>query len=210
MATIYHLPIYSKMSRAFEHFFKRSNAIDDGPFDPVSIPTDTVIPYALGSKHSGNVAQFLQFINLARDLGPDDPQRITVLKKSGPISFSDVSPRYIALIQSAWAKLLTKIDQRCSRVGRLPYNAEQFLQLITRKLDFHVVANILTSLASYVAIHARLNTRIQATTVVEPQWNVQIIQKEANSCIGQIMFYLCTPLQSSVTSPWADDVTGMY
>ena len=198
------------MSRAFENFFKSSNAKKEIPSERLSIPTDTNVPYALGSKHSGYVAQLLEFINSSRDLGPDDPRAITVLTKSGPISFSDISPKYIALIQSAWAKLLTKIDQRCSRVGRLPYNAEQFLQLITRKLDFHVVANILTSLASYVAIHARLNTRIQATTVVEPQWNVQIIQKEANSCIGQIMFYLCTPLQSSVTSPWADDVTGMY
>jgi|TARA_B110000908_G_C10212783_1_gene431148 hypothetical protein len=201
------------MSRAFENFFKSSNAKKEIPSERLSIPTDTNVPYALGSKHSGYVAQLLEFINSSRDLGPDDPRAITVLTKSGPISFSDISPKYIALIQSAWAKLLTKLDPRCSKIGKLPYSAERFIQRIADTFDKVIVVNILTSLAAYVAIHARLNARIQAITVVEPQWNSRLIQREAKNAVGQIMFYLCTDTTAYATSegsPWADDVTGNY
>jgi len=171
---------------AYSDFFKNSNGTEE-----LDASADVVegIAYDVGSRHEGAIAKLIRYLNVARVASKQNSKKIQVRKIKGDVKFKDIVEEHAYLMQAAWVALKAKLNPYHSKIGLLPLNLEKFVNIL-ETLEEDLRENILASIASYIAIYARLSHRFQATTVVEPQWNVEMLNREANRCVGQVMFYL--------------------
>lgn len=190
------------MSGAYANFFKassphaRESFLEDGSPAPAAS-----VQYDIGPKHTGPIATLANYINVSRVVTKQQSKKMKVLKDAGPLKFNDIVNEQRYLIQTAWVTLKTKLNP--SDVGELPHKIDRFINELGATIeDDGRLENILASIASYIAIFARLTHRFQATTVVEPQWNVALLNKEANRCVGQVSYYL--QYRGGEWSQWAD------
>ena len=172
---------------AYSDFFKNSNGTED--FDSSAGVVDG-IAYDVGSGHTGAIAKLIRYLNVARVASKQNSKKTQVRILSGEVMFEDIVEEHAYLMRAAWATLKAKLNPHHSKIGLLPLKLEKFVNIVQETLEEDLSDNILASIASYIAIYARLSHRFQATTVVEPQWNVEMLNREANRCVGQVMFYL--------------------
>ena len=143
----------------------------------------------VGTDHKGGLAVLIRYVNMSRVSDRRSDNRIDVKVASGKLKLSDLFPKDAALLSAAYAKLRTKLPPRFASFGSVPSDLGQFLSRVKEKMPGNADAAI-ASVAAYIAVFARLMHRIQATTVVEPAFNLEFLQKQANESVGQLYYYL--------------------
>ena len=174
---------------AFATFFAPSGPSKDATQKSENGEADGSIRQRVGIKHAGGLAKLIRYVNMARVSDKRSDNRIDVKVDSGMLQTRHLFSKDEALLTAAYAKLRTKLPMRFASFGSVPSNLDDFLIKVKTKMPRNEDAAI-ASLASYIAVFARLMNRIQATTVVEPAFNLDFLQKQANEAVGQLFYYL--------------------
>jgi hypothetical protein len=184
---------------AFASFFAPSGAGKPKEEGDESGESTGSLRQRVGTKHEGGLAMLIRYVNMSRVSDRRSDNRIDVKVASGELKLSDLFPKDADLLRAAYAKLRTKLPPRFASFGSVPSSLDDFLSDIKKKMPADADAAI-ASLAAYIAVFARLMSRIQATTVVEPAFNLEFLQKQANEAVGQLYYYL---EMNSGTTSWS-------
>ena len=183
------MPQVKQMS-AFSTFFSPSGPANIAAEKDETGESTGSLRQRVGMEHSGGLATLIRYVNMSRVSDRRADNRIDVRVSSGKLRLTDLFPKDADLIKSAYAKLRTKLPPFSIKIKKIPSTIVGFLDALNRNLSIGNADAAIASLASYIAVFARLMNRIQATTVVEPAFNLDFLNKQANEAVGQLYFYL--------------------
>lgn len=178
-----------KIMSAFATFFAPSGPNNKDPAKDESSESTGSLRQRVDTNHKGGLATLIRYVNMSRVSDRRSDNRIDVKIASGPLKLHHLFSKDEVLLKAGYAKLRTKLPPRFASFGSIPSDLGEFLTSVTSKIPANADAAI-ASLAAYIAVFARLMSRIQATTVVEPAFNLQFLEKQANDAVGQLYYYL--------------------